>query len=85
MRVELVETGRGQRIEINLGGGMIHSVTKEEALVLANRIIELCRPAEEPVCKCGHERFSHSPTQAGYGECDIIGCDCNSYKSPNQN
>lgn len=54
MRVELVKTGHGERVEINLGGGMIHSVTVEEALKVADWIIELCRP---PVCTCDKVKF----------------------------
>jgi hypothetical protein len=68
MRFELVETRHGTRVEINLGDGKIHSFTPEDALVIADRIIELCRPAhvsmvdtsspdlskykKDPICLC---------------------------------
>lgn len=45
-------------------------------------------PSPEPLCACGHQRFSHARVVLGdnlfrYGGCDLIGCNCEQYRPAN--
>lgn len=55
MHVELTTTPAGrERVEIDLGGDHIHSLSREDALKVANWIIELCPPTERAMdTPCG--------------------------------
>lgn len=85
MHVEIVKTPSGRElVEIELGGDVIHSLTKEDALKIAGWIIELCQksPASGGIASPGSRYVVSSPCMTTI-EQGSKNCTCSAYQLEN--